>query len=281
MNKLLLAIFSMLILSCGNNKSKTEQKEASQEQPKSEENSEEKGNSEENNGMQKLLMQKQKEGVDFYAVGNEPFWSLEMDLDNSIYFNTMNGIDFRTPSTEPEKAQDADVTRYRAVVESGEIIVQLKHEECEDSMADNRFPYQVQIDYKTTADSEYKTFKGCGQFIPDYRVHNIWSIKEVDGMAIAPDTFKKKQPIIEFDLTTNRLMGNNGCNSFRGPVEVQNDKIVFGVYAATLMACMDNEIISDKIMETLSNTTLDYKFENNRLMLSENDEVKMVLQNVD
>ncbi len=273
--KLILITSILIFVSCGTNQQAAETKKTTVESPQ------EGLENKENNGMQKILLKKIAEGIDFYATGNEPFWTFDMDFDKSIRFKTMNGIDFRTPPTKPEKTQDPNITIYKAITESGEINIQLIHQKCVDNMSGAEFSYQVKVQYKTTLDSEYKTFEGCGQYVPDFRLHNIWLIKEVDGITIKPNTFKNKQPILELNLTKNTLFGNNGCNMFNGPIEVQNNKIIFGMYATTMMACPDNHEITTKIMQCIDRTTLDYKFEKNLLILSKNGIVKMALQNID
>ncbi len=229
---------------------------------------------------QQYMQKKWKEGIDFYANGNEPFWSLDMDFEKGYRFKNLDGLEFKTPPVEPVKAMDADVTRYRAVTESGEIIIQLNHTECIDNMSGEKFDYSVTIDIKTGKETEYKTYKGCGNYVPDYRLHNIWAIIEVDSIKIDSANFKKNAPRIEINLTNENVYGADGCNTFRGSVKVERNMIYFGNLASTMMACLDNNEISAKIGNILSGNQLTFKFENN-LVLYDNDKKVMVLKNID
>lgn len=223
-----------------------------------------------------MLQKKWKEGVDFFALGNEPFWSLDIDFQKSIYFKDLNGLEFTAPAVEPDKAMDAFVKRYRSVTDSGEIIVEINKEKCYDTMSGEKFDYSVKIDIKKSGENDYKTFQGCGNYVPDYRLHDIWAITEVNGLKIDASRFKNKVPMMEINLTQNRVSGNDGCNNFKGLVKSENGKITFGQLVSTLMACQYNSGIT----EVLSGNTLDYKFENN-LVLYKNRIKVMVLKHID
>ena len=231
-------------------------------------------------GLQNILIKKQQKGIDFYAVGNEPFWGLDMDFEKVIHFKNLDGIEFNAPAVEPIKAMDTNATRYRSVTESGEIIVQLNEVKCTDSMSGQEFNYSVTIDFKSSNKSDFTTYKGCGSYIPDYRLHDIWAIVEVDGIKVNPTDFKKNAPRIEINLTNKNVFGTDGCNTFRGSVKVEKDSIYFGNFASTMMACMDNIEVSSKIGKTLSNSKLTYKFENNLILYKDGKKV-MELKHID
>ncbi len=289
---ILLLAFSFLMLSCGSASTTSQtnvnphaaphikmhedhiKSEKQKEMTKTTENNELKG-------LQNILIKKQQKGFDFYAVGNEPFWSLDMDFEKVIHFKNLDGIDFNAPAVEPDMAMDTNVTRYRSVTESGEIIVQLNKTKCTDSMSGQKFDYSVTIDFKTSKGLDYTTYKGCGNYIPDYRLHDIWAIVEVDGIQVNPTNFKKEAPIMEINLTDKKVFGTDGCNTFRGSIEVQKDEIIFSHLASTMMACMDNTEISNKIGKTLSGNILAYTIENNYLILFNNDKKVMTLKHID
>lgn len=284
---------SFLISSCGSTSSTTpktnphaephiqKHKEFRQEQ-KLKELAEQKENEMEPTKAQlhQLLFKKYQLGINFYAVGNEPFWSLDMDFEKGFHFKNLDGLEFTSPPVEPVKAMDADVSRYRAVTESGEIIIRLNHTECTDNMSGQKFDYKVAVDFKTSKETDYKTYKGCGNYVPDFRLHNIWAIIEVDGIKVNPTNFKKDAPRMEINLTEKTVFGTDGCNTFRGSVKVEKDTIQFGPLASTMMACADNLEISSKIGKILSNNKLTFKYENN-LVFYDDDKKVMELKHID
>jgi uncharacterized membrane protein len=70
-----------------------------------------------------FYQEKYLRGIDFFARGNEPNWTLEIDFENAMRFSTMDGMQFNTPPVEGVKAMDADVTNFRAQTESGDISI--------------------------------------------------------------------------------------------------------------------------------------------------------------
>lgn len=66
-----------------------------------------------------LNMKKFKEGVDFYAMGSEPFWNLDLSINQFIHFNELEGVTINLGSVKGEKAMDANVTRYMSETVNG------------------------------------------------------------------------------------------------------------------------------------------------------------------
>jgi heat shock protein HslJ/uncharacterized membrane protein len=235
----------------------------------------------ESSGMQKILLKKQAENIDFYAIGNEPSWSLDMDFDNVMRFKTLNGIEYSAPAVTPVLAQDHNVKRYRAITESGEIIIQIIQGDCTDTMSGQKFSYQVTVDYKTSKETEYTSFKGCGMYVPDFRLHDIWAIEQVNGTSINPADYRKNAPKLEINVNEQRAFGSDGCNTFRGSVYNEENRLYFGPLASTMMACIVNKEISVAINTVLATKNLTYTIENNRLNLFDKDQKVMVLKHID
>lgn len=105
------------------------------------------------------------QGIDFVATGNEPFWSLEMDLEKSMHFKSIEGFEIITPVPTPVKAMYSDVSRYHAETEQGTLTVQIGKLECINDMSGERSDYTVTISTKNKTDKDYKTYKGCGRYL--------------------------------------------------------------------------------------------------------------------
>lgn len=112
------------------------------------------------------MQEKRARGVDFYAVGNEPFWSLEIDFDKGMRFTSLTDLaEMNTPPGKVSRAQDADVTRYFAQTEAGTLIATALRGECVDSMSGERFSYRVRVEVKRSTDADYTLFEGCGNSV--------------------------------------------------------------------------------------------------------------------
>lgn len=223
--------------------------------------------------------QKYLNGVDFFARGNEPNWTLEIDFEKSISFATMDDIKLTTPAVEGIKAQDSNVTMYRAKTESWELIVTIIKDNCQDNMSGENFTYKVRVEAKESTDANYKTFEGCGKFLYDIRLYDIYVMEEMTGFNLKKEKLMKGRPQFEFNLTDMRFGGHAGCNSLTGPIEVEGNKIIFGNLMGTLMAC-PNMKVEKAVVGALNQKTVTYSIDKMKLTLV-SGKTKMVLQKVD
>jgi len=96
-------------------------------------------------------------------------------------------------------------------------------------------------------------------------LHGSWTLDKVYG---AKEPFKilfpNKIPDITFDLKTNSLNGNNGCNSYNGPFELKNGILKIGDMMSTRMYC---EGVKESLFMTTLKMANGYKMENNNLVL--------------
>ncbi len=229
---------------------------------------------------QNFLNEKQLQGVDFYATGTEPSWSLDMDFEGNFHFKTMSGIDIIFPASKGVKAMDADVIRYRSVNKSAELIVQISHRTCTDNMSDKSYHYSVTVDYKSQDMKNYQTYKGCGNFVYDLRLNDIWAIIQLGDETLKASDFKKGLPTIELNTSKETVIGFDGCNRFRGSFEVADKEIIFSNLAGTRMACQNMQI-SDRISSALDGKSFHFTLKNGKLILSKNNKTVMVLKHID
>ncbi len=99
--------------------------------------------------------QKQIEGIDFIGIGNEPFWSLDIDNEKMILFKMS---DWKKPVIFPieKPSLTKDSTFYNLSSESGPLRVTVFPQFCSDGMSDFLYQYKVVVKYKGS------TYKGCG-----------------------------------------------------------------------------------------------------------------------
>lgn len=204
------------------------------------------------------------DGSYFKATGTEPFWGLKI-LENSLELNMMEDTIY-TPHAEPIKAQDSNISMYRIQTEAVELDVIIAHKECTNAMSGEKSPYTVTIAYKRTGDEETHALEGCGTYITDYRLHDIWVLEEMNGeMVSAVDFNGQDVPNMEININNNRFSGFSGCNRMTGGLFYEKDVLRFTQVAGTKMACpgMDKE---SKFLQNLQAST-QYTIANNRLTL--------------
>jgi heat shock protein HslJ/uncharacterized membrane protein len=214
------------------------------------------------------------DGSYFKATGTEPFWGLKI-LENSVELNMMEDTIY-TPHAEPIKAQDSNISMYRIQTEAVELDVIIAHKECTNAMSGEKSPYTVTIAYKYTGEEETHALEGCGSYITDYRLHDIWVLEEMDGQAVTKDDFNGRDvPNMEIDIKTNRFSGFAGCNRMTGGLFFEKDLLRFTNAASTKMACPNMDAESAFLKNLQSGTT--YKIENNRLYLSNGSQENLLI----
>lgn len=206
------------------------------------------------------LMNKLENGVDFVASGSEPFWSLEIDFDKEIYFKGLHGDSIVTEVPEAIRLQDVPATSYRIKTASEDLTIVIYDQACTDNLTGKELPKTVSV---TALGREYK---GCGSYLSDYRLNDIWVLESINDSIINIKDFPRGLPRVELDLSRNQVFAFAGCNEFSGAMEVQGKKIHFGRFSGTFMAC-PNMNFESNYLSRLANKTVPFKIEPGKLFL--------------
>ncbi|WP_210521697.1 META domain-containing protein [Hymenobacter terricola] len=221
-----------------------------------------------------------RRGVDFVAMGSEPFWSLELTNQGKMRFRTVAGADsLIVPLPAPNQAADAAVLRYRALTAAGELTVTIAQRPCPNNMSGEVLPYTVTVQARTAAQPATREFAGCGRYLGDYRLHDIWALESIDGQAMDAAQFAKDKPYLELNLTREEALGFAGCNGFGGSLTPERAGLKFGTLRGTMLAC-PALAFERKFLGALSGNAFTYRLENRRLTL-ENRANRLVFKKVD
>lgn len=172
-------------------------------------------------------------GIDFKANGNEPFWSLQIDLKKGMTFRFAGGDSVNTPPVAAVRLQDAAASSYRVQTEKGLLTVIVYDKPCVNDMSGQTLPKTVNVTYNG------KKYNGCGTYLSDYRLNDIWILKSINDEPVDGRKLIKGLPQLELNLKENRVEGHTGCNGFGGRLEVTGRYLSFSRLAGTMMACDD------------------------------------------
>ena len=213
----------------------------------------------------------------FKATGNEPFWGLSIDSSAIKFKSLLEGYETFTASyVEPIRAMDANVKMYQSQSEAGEIKVQVFQSSCTDDMSGKKTNYKTTIEIKRTADTEYKIFTGCGDYITDYLLYDIWVLREIAGKPAKQNLFGKEIPRIEINTTEKTFMAFTGNKDIHGKIYIEGNTIRFTTYKEPPGL---NEVEKD-FLEKLRTVT-SFKLAENHLLLSGSGTVVFKFQKVD
>ena len=214
------------------------------------------------------LLQKQKQGIDFVGRGDEPVkWSLEIDFDKIIVFNAADGARLYVRPSFSAKEITNDAETYQLNTDLGNVTIKIFNKICTNNY--EQFQKEVAISIKN------KTYTGCGKYLYDHRVNDVWILDKINNIQQYSKDFTKGLPSIEFDLQNNRMTGSDGCNTMNANIEVQGNRIKFADIISTKMYCAGNKV--QKIFsDNISNKLVDYYETNGTLVLYLVDDSKLI-----
>jgi len=223
-------------------------------------------------------MENLEQGIYFRGTGNEPEWSLKIS-DKRIEFTSLkSGFESLSGAhVEPIRAMDANVKMYQVATESATMNIQIMQQECVNTMSGEKFPYSVRIEI--TQNNNSTNISGCGNYITDSRLHDIWVLEKLNGKMVSTTDFIKELPNLEINSSTNNFLGFAGCNRMNGTLFFERGLLRFTNIITTRMGCPGNNKESE-FLKALQSTT-SYKVENMKLILSNPSGEKLVFKKVD
>lgn len=143
------------------------------------------------------------------------------------------------------------------------------------------FDFQVQIQVKSGRDTDFKEYSGCGNFLPDLALHDIWVLEELNKSDLKNSGNGQRLPRFEFFAVEGKVLGNAGCNDFNGKYTVVGQKeIQFEQVVMTRKSCPDmgiEYILAEKVF----GKRMKYRREGLSLQLIGYDGTRLVLRKVD
>ena len=213
----------------------------------------------------------------FKSSGTEPFWGLTISNDR-IIFKTINDS-LVTPHVEPVLAMDANLKLYRIKTGTAELNIQISQQNCINAMSGDASPYAVSVEFKKNDTSKFEKLNGCGEYVTDYRLHDIWLLEELNGRKITKVDFSKEFPVLEIYAKENKFLGFAGCNRMNGSLFFEKGVLRFTNLAVTKLMCEPTNKEAEFI--TALQISNKYQIENSRLILSNSSEVRMIFRKID
>ena len=219
-------------------------------------------------------------GIYLFASGNEPFWVVDLNSNDSTkIFLLSENYTLKTKTPDPVFDSASKTIKY--TFETGTVLTLTKRK-CVDNMSgeNNEFSASFVI--------HNKTLNGCAKFIiatrnpllsnSTLRLNDIWALKKFNGKAIVPSEFKEGVPVIELHLNDGKFLGNTNCNTISGYLEVGDSYITFSDILSTKKLCEgDFEFSYLEALKSVDSWTLDKMM----LILKKEGREVLVFQKVD
>lgn len=167
---------------------------------------------------------------DFQARGNEPYWKLTVDFERGLMLHRMDMEPISTPM--PERTFDSETRELvlDARTESHHLVVRIGEKNCQDTMADESYPYMVTV----AVDGE-DLYSGCGHLMDETRtLKGNWVLTEMaeGDLSTAP-----KSPSLSLDMLFGRYSATDGCNGIGGELSMKPSTLLFKPGFSTEMYC--------------------------------------------
>jgi heat shock protein HslJ/uncharacterized membrane protein len=226
-------------------------------------------------------IQKWQEGVDFYAVGHDPPWSLDLGLDRSLRFEVQDGPSIVAPAGRGHRAADADVVRYRAVTKSGTLTVELLAGDCPAPTTGVVLTHRVRVGLEGPGIDEERRYEGCGRHVVDPRLHDIWALRAIHGEEVDRGAQPRGAPTLELQIGDGRALGHGGCNDFSASFSVERNRIVFGPSGMTRKTCPTGMDLEARFSEALFGRPHTFELGDLGLVLTDRQGRTLVFAKVD
>jgi heat shock protein HslJ len=213
---------------------------------------------------------KWKEGIEFWAVGNEPYWSIDLDFEGEFTLKRLGQPDIGIPAQAAEKTEYG--IEYSGASMSFDLVIRIYDEACTDNMSGQLFNHKVEVDFRERGAAEFTTYSGCGSYVNDVQLHNIWVLWEIYGNPLDSNQFPKGVPYMELNAAKGEILGFDGCNNFSGSWHNEGKKLFFGPIASTKMACPGAEEFG-YLSNALSDQHFSYKIVENELQIIKDFEI--------
>jgi uncharacterized membrane protein len=183
--------------------------------------------------------------ISFVGQGNEPFWSVELMVNQSLKL--------KQPGVEDilfniiESVYNKDVSIHKAINNNTIATLKIYSFPCINDMSGNKTDKYVEFERQNTV------LKGCGYALKqDFEWAGKWCVsylKDTDLKQIG----EEKLPYIDFITDKTQLKGYLGCNGFGTTYTIQNKSIKIEKIISTMMACPELAI-EQKFSQALQNT---------------------------
>jgi heat shock protein HslJ len=205
------------------------------------------------------MLQKQLNGVDFFAKGGIPVsWTLEMDFGNIIRFKSLDGNDINSSAVSPVEQPGGKTVSYTSRSTNGQVNILVSGEVCTDAISGEKYSKKVVVTVNA------KRYEGCGLYLFDAALDGKWILEKINNRSLSAADFSKGLPEFIFELAQNKVSGHDGCNTLSSTLEVLGNKIKLSPFLSTKMAC-PNSKAENNFLHLLSNQTIDYYFKDGQL----------------
>ena len=215
-----------------------------------------------------FLIKKSLAAINFYALGQEPFWSLNLLQDSIVHFiPAPDAAVIKLPWQEPQ--QIGGIKRFTLEDDGRRLTITIRPDSCQDTMSGQMFDHIVTAAYRNSESNSLTSYTGCGEYVPDYRLTGRWELETLQGNSIHQENGLRETPFFNIRPFDKSFDGNAGCNSISGTLAIEGERLFFSNIRTTRMACPSP--LEEKLVQALGRVSR-YTINRNQLILYQEDQ---------
>ncbi len=215
-----------------------------------------------------FLVKKSLAAINFYALGQEPFWSINLLQDSIVQF---------TPAPDAaeiklqwqEQQQIGGIKRYTLEGDGQRLTITIRPDSCQDTMSGQMFDHIVTAAYRNSDSNSLTNYTGCGEYVPDYRLTGRWELEMVQGNIIHQENGLRETPYLNISPFDKSFDGNAGCNNISGSLAIEGERLFFSNIRTTRMACPSP--LEETLVQALGRVSR-FTIKKNQLVLYQEDQ---------
>ena len=252
MKQLIILLATILTVSCTSTKNTTIKSNIEKEDPASIDNFKEVNT-------QKRDSDLIKQGIDFVAFGNEPFWILRIDFDKK--HAELEQLNEQTHSFKTINDDNNIIEEIEFKGDNIDLRIQAHETNCYDNMSGEGFSYEV------IASINGNEMRGCGKYLGESNMagkintnlFGTWMLRQLNDTILPSDSKTRLNLDNKFHIG-----GFSSCNMYNGSYSINKTEIKFKDILMTQMFCANS--IEIEYMEALAQSHT-YKIEGNKLTI--------------
>lgn len=220
-----------------------------------------------------FYVDKFQRNVILFGFGDSPAWSLELNQNKGIELLIEPDLKVISSIYGISETPEDTATIYFSKFDHGFIQFNVNFLPCQDKISGRNYHYQAEVHYHDTLRSDYRLLRGCVEWIPDFRLNDIWMLYQINDEIFDKHKHYKNVPRLEFHLNRMTVAGFGGCNEYQGKFEQYNNKVrIRNLKLFTNNSC-ELSPLEEKLMKDLQNEAYTFRIEDGYLTLYNDDDV--------
>lgn len=175
-----------------------------------------------------------QKGIFFRAFNSQASWELQISKTGKLSFLSSDSAKPLSSVISNQKQMMLFPDTMRMILPtSPRLNILLSKKNC--LLAGQPADYTVAI----TEDETGNTYTGCGFFLSDHRLNDIWVLESVNNKPYRKRKGTKNTITMQIHSASGRIYGSSYCNSYHADIDIRHSSMIIGPVVSTKIHCSD------------------------------------------